>query len=90
MLEQAKSFLAEHNRNSEALLATLEDYLIEQQPKARKASAIAAGAIRFGQERGLFDGKAFTVKEISESFGVSASSLNKYYQDLLEYKAVLA
>ena len=90
VLEQTKSFLAEHNINSESLMATLEDYLIEQQPKARKAAAIAAGTIRFGQERGLFDGKAFTVKEISESFGVSASSLNKYYQDLLEYKAVLA
>ncbi|WP_431029965.1 YecA family protein [Lysinibacillus sp. LZ02] len=90
VLEQTKNFLAEHNRNSEALIVALEDYLIEQQPKARKAAAIAAGAIRFGQDRGLFDGKAFTVKEISESFGVSASSLNKYYQDLLEYTAVSA
>ncbi|MEO4052847.1 SEC-C domain-containing protein [Solibacillus sp. CAU 1738] len=90
VLEQAKNFLQERGRDSEKLVIVLEDYLVEQQPTARKAAAIAAGAIRFGQERELFEGKAFTVKEIAEGFGVSASSLNKYYQDLLAYQAVTA
>lgn len=90
VLQQTKSFLNEQKLNGDKLIAVLEDYLVEQQPKARKASAIAAGAIRYGQERDLFGGKTFTVKEISESFGVSSSSLNKYYQELLEYQAVLA
>ena len=88
VLQQTKGFLSEQGLVSDRLIAVLEDYLVEQQPKARKAAAIAAGAIRFGQERGLFDGKTFTVKEISENFGVSSSSLNKYYQELLEYQAV--
>lgn len=86
VIAQAKTFLTSHNLAEESIILVLEDYLIEQQPKARKPEAIAAGAMRFAQERGLIDAK-FTVKEISESFGVSASSLNKYYQDLLEYKA---
>lgn len=90
VLEQTKTFLKEHELAGDQLIPVLEDYLVEQQPKARKSSAIAAGAIRYGQERGLFEGKTFTVKEISESFGVSSSSLNKYYQELLEYQAVLA
>ncbi|MER1985312.1 MAG: SEC-C domain-containing protein [Solibacillus sp.] len=84
---QAKEFLAGKNVESDKLIMALEDYLVEQQPTARKAGAIAAGAIRFGQDRGLFDAK-FTVKEIAESFGVSASSLNKYHQELLAYHAV--
>lgn len=88
VLGQAKRFLEEHDRNADQLINVLEDYLIEQQPTARKAAAIAAGAIRFGQERGLFEGKAFTVKDIAEHFGVSSSSLNKYYQELLSYQAV--
>lgn len=90
VLQQAKGFLKEQELAGDKLIAVLEDYLVEQQPKARKSSAIAAGAIRYGQERGLFEGKTFTVKEISESFGVSSSSLNKYYQELLEYQVVLA
>lgn len=84
---QTKEFLATKNVASDQLIIALEDYLVEQQPTARKAGAIAAGAIRFGQDRGLFDAK-FTVKEIAESFGVSASSLNKYHQELLSYHAV--
>ncbi|WP_332651291.1 SEC-C domain-containing protein [Lysinibacillus sp. 54212] len=90
VLEQTKRFLEERERNADRLMIVLEDYLIEQQPTARKAAAIAAGAIRFGQERALFEGKSFTVKEIAEHFGVSASSLNKYYQELLSYQAVTA
>lgn len=85
VLAQTKSFLDSHEREATPLIAVLEDYLIEQQPSARKEVAIAAGAIRFGQEKGLFETLSMTVKEIAESFGVSPSSLNKYYQDLLSY-----
>ena len=90
VMEQTKGFLTEKGLDSAALISTLEDYLIEQQPKARKSSAISAGAIRYAQERNLFDGTSFTVKEIAEYFGVSASSLNKYYQELLAYVPVTA
>ncbi|MEK4229137.1 YecA family protein [Solibacillus sp. FSL H8-0538] len=87
VIGQVKEFLTTKDLDGERLLTVLEDYLVEQQPTARKAGAIAAGAIRFGQDRGLFDGK-FTVKEIAESFGISASSLNKYHQELLAFDAV--
>ncbi|MEK4424872.1 YecA family protein [Solibacillus sp. FSL K6-1523] len=85
VLEQVKAFLVEHAIENDKLLVTIEDYLVEQQPTARKAGAIAAGAIRFAQEQNYID-KKFTVKEIADSFGISASSLNKYYQDLLAFQ----
>ncbi|HWK24167.1 MAG TPA: SEC-C metal-binding domain-containing protein [Ureibacillus sp.] len=88
VVEQSKQFLAEHDLEAPQLLTLLEDYLVEKKPKARKPAAIAAGSIRFAQERNLLNGVTFTIKEIAESFGVSASSLNKYYQELLEYESV--
>ncbi len=90
VLEQTKTFLLGNAIAAEPLLIVLEDYLVDQQPTARKSSAIAAGAIRYGQERDLFGGKTFTVKQIAEDFGVAASSLNKYYQELLAYTTVTA
>lgn len=59
--------------------------LIEGQPTARKEAAIAAGAIRYGQEKELFESLSMTVKEIAATFDISASSLTKYYQDLSSY-----
>ena len=90
MLTQVKTFLSDNEIDPSPLMNVLEDYLVEMQPKARKAAAIAAGAIRFGQDRDLFGGKSFTVKQISEDFGISASSLNKYHQELLAYGTVTA
>ncbi|RHW37649.1 metal-binding protein [Lysinibacillus yapensis] len=87
VVEQTKQFLDEKNIEAPSLLTILEDYLVEKKPKARKASAIAAGAIRFAQESNLFE-STFTIKEIAEYFSVSSSSLNKYYQELLEYNTV--
>ena len=90
VMQQTTAFMTEKGLESAELISTLEDYLIEQQPKARKAAAISAGAIRFAKERGLFGDNSFTVKEIAEHFGISASSLNKYYQELLAYVPVHA
>lgn len=85
VLLEAMDFLDKRGRESKALLEITEDFLIEQQPNARKFAAIAAGAIRFGQEKELFEGPYFTVKEIAEHFKVSTSTMNKYYTDLLAY-----
>ena len=84
VVEQLKAFMVEKSIDNENFVAVVEDYLIEKQPSARKAGAIAAGAVRFGQDHDLL-GQKFTVKEIGESFGVSPSSLNKYHQELTAF-----
>lgn len=85
VLAQVKEFLEKNERETAPMLELLEDYLIEGQPSARKEAAIAAGAIRYGQENELFESLSMTVKEIAATFDISATSLTKYYQDLSSY-----
>lgn len=85
VLLKAIEYLEKSDRESEKLVEILEDYLVEQQPNARKEVAIAAGAIRFGLENSLVEPLNVTVKEIAAWFEVSTSSLNKYYNDLNAY-----
>ena len=77
--------LEKQNRNPKQLVNIVEDYLVVNQPNARKEAAVAAGAIRFGQEHQLFEGPYWSFKEIAEWFGVSTHSLNKYYKDINEF-----
>lgn len=77
--------LEKQNRNPKALLNIIEDYLVTNQPNARKEAAVAAGAIRFGQENELFEGPYWSIKEIAEWYEVSTHSLNKYYKDITEF-----
>ncbi|PID07044.1 MULTISPECIES: YecA family protein [unclassified Sporosarcina] len=85
VIESAAEFLKQHNRESQALLEVLEDFLVDEQPKARKKLAIAAGAIRYGLDNKYFEPLDMTLKEIAEAFDVSTSSMSKYAKDLAEY-----
>jgi hypothetical protein len=80
--------LENQNRNPKPLLTIIEDYLVTNQPNARKEAAVAAGAIRFGQEHELFEGPYWSIKEIAEWYEVSTHSLNKYYKDINEFYSV--
>jgi len=86
VLDHIMVFLEKNDRESDALLEVVEDYLVELQPNARKEVAIAAGAIRFGLDEGYFNSLDLTLKEIAEWFEVSTSSMNKYHKELVEYK----
>ncbi|MCM3639124.1 SEC-C metal-binding domain-containing protein [Sporosarcina luteola] len=85
VLLSAIEFLEKHNRDPKELLDVVEDFLVEQQPNARKEMAIAAGAIRFGQDNSFFEPISMPLKEIAEWFEVSPSSMNKYSKDLEAY-----
>ena len=85
VLLEVSEFLEKNERESPRLLEIIEDYLVEKQPNARKDIAVAAGAIRFGQENALFESLNMSVKDIAEWFEVSTSTLNRYYNDLNTY-----
>lgn len=79
------SYLEEQQRSSEKIVQLVEDFIVEEQPKARKPVAIAAGAIRFGNDNGYFEKIDITIKAIADAFGISSSSLNKYERELAAY-----
>lgn len=81
--------LEKQNRDPKRLLTIIEDYLVTNQPNARKEAAVAAGAIRFGQEHQLFEGPYWSIKEIAEWYEVSTHSLNKYYKDINEFHSTI-
>ncbi|KXH81877.1 YecA family protein [Sporosarcina sp. HYO08] len=85
VLSKVTAFLNEKGQDPDKLLEVIEDYLVEQQPNARKDVAIAAGAIRFGVEQQLIEPLEMTIKQIAEWFEISPSSLNKYYHELNAY-----
>lgn len=87
VLKHAEDFLAKHERDFKELRIVLEDYLVEERPGARKEAAIAAGAVRYANENGLIEPLQMTVKDMAEQFGVSASSLTKYYQEITAYRS---
>lgn len=89
VLTQTKQFLTDHQVRSDELVEIVKDYLINEKPNARKTATIAAGAIRFGQERGLFGDITFTIKDIANYFKISTASLNKYYQEITQYNTAL-
>ncbi|AXH99558.1 metal-binding protein [Sporosarcina sp. PTS2304] len=85
VLLSAQEFLDTNDRSSATLLEIVEDFLVDEQPKARKMMAIAAGAIRYGQENDYFTPLDMTLKEIAEAFDVSPSSMNKYAKEIAQY-----
>lgn len=90
VLDHLINFLENQEQQSERLLEVVEDYLVELQPNARKAAAIAAGAVRFGLDNDYINNFHMTFKEIAESFKVSTSSMNKYHKELQEYANIKA
>ncbi|MBQ0139163.1 MAG: SEC-C domain-containing protein [Kurthia sp.] len=85
VINKIMNYLEEQQRSSEKIIPLVEDFIVEEQPKARKPVAIAAGAIRFGNDNGYFEHIDTTVKAIADAFGISASSMNKYEHELALY-----
>ncbi|MEE1133107.1 MAG: SEC-C metal-binding domain-containing protein [Caryophanon sp.] len=85
VVKALENFLQKHDLQTDQLVDVVENFLVETQPKARKMAAISAGAVRFAQEHGFFGKRVFTIKELTESFDISSSSLTKYAQELAAY-----
>lgn len=80
-----EDMLVKEGIKSEELLSLFTAYLQAYAPNPRKAEAVAAGAFRFGKEH-LFSPIFFwTNKEIAEMFGVSTSTVQKYFEEIEEF-----
>ena len=83
-----KAYLAEFNLEAADFVSSVEAYLAATDIKAKKAGAVAAGAILAGQTAGVVpEGGLSKVKDVAEHFDVSSSSLSKYRKEITEFLA---
>lgn len=81
-------YLNEFNLEATDFVKSVNAYLAETTIKAKKAGAVAAGAILAGQTAGVVpEGGLTKVKDVAEHFDVSSSSLSKYRKEIAEYLA---
>ncbi|WP_238984700.1 YecA family protein [Kurthia massiliensis] len=81
-------YLKEFNLEATDFVKAVDVYLAEATIKAKKAGAVAAGAILAGQTAGVIpEGGLTKVKDVAEHFDVSSSSLSKYRKEIAEYLA---
>ncbi|WP_235728383.1 YecA family protein [Kurthia senegalensis] len=80
-----KAYLTEFNLEAADFVTSVESYLANTNIKAKKAGAVAAGAILAGQTAGVVpEGGLSKVKDVAEHFDVSSSSLSKYRKEIAE------
>ncbi|MFJ7970206.1 YecA family protein [Psychrobacillus sp. NPDC096389] len=70
---------------NDELLSIFGGYLQASSPNPRKAEAVAAGAFRFGKEHLSSQQFPWTNKDIAEMFGVSTSTVQKYFEEIEEF-----
>ena len=85
VLELATQFLTQYQFNQDMVMNILTAFLIEQTVKAKKASAVAAGAIQVAIDFGLIEPTRITQKEIAAHFNVSSTTLVKYRDQMTEF-----
>ena len=83
-----QAYLTKYNLDAADFVTAVDAYLAETDIKAKKAGAVAAGAILAGQTAGVVpEGGLTKVKDVAEHFDVSSSSLSKYRKEIAEYLA---
>lgn len=85
MLDILDDFMKEIGLIDDMLMVIFGAYLTEYSPNPRKLEAAVAGAVRFGKEYLRIDDFAWTNKDIAEMFGVSTSTIQKYFEEIEEF-----
>ncbi len=85
MLDILDDFMREIGLIDDMLMVIFGTYLTEYSPNPRKLEAAVAGAVRFGKEYLRIDDFAWTNKDIAEMFGVSTSTIQKYFEEIEEF-----
>lgn len=85
MLDILDDFMKEIGLKDDMLMVIFGAYLTEYSPNPRKLEAAVAGAVRFGKEYLRIHDFAWTNKDIAEMFGVSTSTIQKYFEEIEEF-----
>lgn len=85
LLNELETFIEGYGPEKETLLTFFESYLTSKKPSPRKPSALVAAAVRFGKDNKLLPND-WTNKQIGEQFGVSTGTIQKYFEEMVEFR----
>ncbi|MGM9967538.1 MAG: YecA family protein [Rummeliibacillus sp.] len=88
VLEFVNKYVNEYKLDAAEFLESLTSFLENTAIKAKKAETVAAGAVLAGQANSaISEGGLTKVKDVAAYFGVSASSISKYRDQITEFLA---
>lgn len=88
VLEFVSKYVNEYKLDAAQFLESLTSFLENTAIKAKKAETVAAGAVLAGQANSsISEGGLTKVKDVAAYFGVSASSISKYRDQVIEFLA---
>ncbi|MBK3494624.1 SEC-C domain-containing protein [Viridibacillus sp. YIM B01967] len=88
ILTLVQQYANEYNLSVDAFIPLLQQYLEQNEVKAKKANTVAAGAVLAGQAATTIpEGGLSKVKDVAAYYDVSASSVSKYRSQIGEFLA---
>jgi len=85
VVDLTKAYLEEHKYEEQIVLPMLSAFLVKNEVKAKKPSAVAAGMIQVAHDFQLIGSSYSTLKEIGAYFNVSSATVSKYREQVGDF-----
>jgi hypothetical protein len=85
VVDLTQQYLADHSYEEQIVLPMLSAFLLKNEVKAKKPSAVAAGMIQVAHDFQLIGSSYSTLKEIGAYFNVSSATVSKYREQVGDF-----
>lgn len=85
VMHRASEYMDQFDHDKEMVEKLLSAFLLENDVKAKKPEAVAAGAIQVAYEFGLVSPVYSTMKDLATYFGVSSATVSKYRDQIGDF-----
>ncbi|MDX1805998.1 MAG: tetratricopeptide repeat protein [Paenisporosarcina sp.] len=85
VVDLTQQYLADHSYEEQIVLPMLSAFLVKNEVKAKKPSAVAAGMIQVAHDFQLIGSSYATLKEIGAYFNVSSATVSKYREQVGDF-----
>ena len=85
VLDLTQQFLMKYQYDPQLMMSLLTGFLLNNELKAKKSSAVVAGAIQVGYDLDILSPPIMTMKELANYFDVSSTTLAKYRNQITEF-----
>ena len=85
VMDLTQQYLQDHTYEEQIVLPMLSTFLMKNEVKAKKPSAVAAGMIQVAHDFRLIGSRYSTLKEIGAYFNVSSATVSKYREQVGDF-----